>query len=69
MPAPFSTLVALGHDHVMSVSEIRTTHKNGQMMSFGQIIIFHKPRFPWNKVISFTKPLSLLAKPKNTKRF
>ena len=26
------------------------------MISSGQIIIFHQPRFPWNKKISFTQP-------------
>ena len=29
----------------------------GEESKSGQIIIFHQPRFPWNKGISLTKPL------------
>ncbi len=31
-------------------------NKDAYIYTSGQIIIFHQPRFPWNKWISFTKP-------------
>ena len=41
---------------VKSVKKTNTLNKSNALDDSGQIIIFHQPRFPWNKGISLTKP-------------
>ena len=50
-PLHFRKITSATHTNITSMS-----HAKNDMHVSGQIIIFHQPRFSWNKGISLTKP-------------